>query len=171
MEQRTSGRSHGRRWEAGTPRKPAVFWPAQPREAFLRQNLGSGIIGTLAVLLVVSHFWPLPLTAIRVAGLVILIPSFVLLITARIQLGRAFSLRPRAKVLVTTGLYARIRNPIYLFGALGLAGLTLWADRPKFLLVFLIVIPVQAYRSRQEQRVLAARFGTAYTEYKKKTWF
>jgi len=141
------------------------------QEASLRQNLGSGIIGTLAVVFVVSYFWPLPVTAMRVAGLLLLIPSFLLLITARIQLGRAFNWRPRAEVLVTTGLYARIRNPIYLFGALGLAGLALWADKPRLLLVFLVVVPVQIYRSRQEERVLTERFGNAYTEYRKKTWF
>ena len=37
---------------------------------------------------------------------------------ARWQLGDAFSVAPEARRLVTRGLYARIRHPIYVFGTL-----------------------------------------------------
>lgn len=107
----------------------------------------------------------------RIAGLSIAIPSFLLFVLARIQLGSAFSVEAKASTLVTTGLYSRIRNPIYLFGALMLAGAIIWANRPWLLLFFLVLIPLQIYRSRKEEVVLLEKFGDAYLHYKRKTWF
>src|SRR5665811_695584 len=40
----------------------------------------------------------------------------ILWFVARRQLGVAFSVRPEARELVTTGFYARLRHPIYVFG-------------------------------------------------------
>ena len=36
--------------------------------------------------------------------------AFVLLFVSRLQLGRAFSIAPRASIMVTAGIYARIRK-------------------------------------------------------------
>ena len=77
---------------------------------------------TLVLVLIVFifagiHFGSLPWTPARIAGVVIGLPSLALLVLARIQLGGSFSVRPKAQALVTHGLYSRIRNPIYLFGA------------------------------------------------------
>jgi protein-S-isoprenylcysteine O-methyltransferase Ste14 len=49
--------------------------------------------------------------------------GFALWLTARIQLGKSFSVRARARALVTTGLYSKFRHPIYLFGGVAYAGL------------------------------------------------
>ncbi len=113
----------------------------------------------------------LPWTSTRVVGLAIAIPALLLVLTARIQLGRAFSIRAKASNLVTTGLYSRIRNPIYVFSGLFILGLIIWSGRPLFLLVLAILIPLQIYRSRKESEVLEARFGDEYRQYKQKTWF
>ena len=113
----------------------------------------------------------LPATPWRIAGLAILIPSFLLWIVARIQLGGAFSVRPKATVPVTSGLYRRIRNPIFVFSALVLVGLILWTQQPRWFLVFLVIVPVQMLRARAEGKVLGATFGEAYREYKRTTWF
>ena len=40
---------------------------------------------------------------------------FILMNISRIQLGKSFSIMPEAKTLVTTGLYARIQHPMYVF--------------------------------------------------------
>jgi len=85
--------------------------------------------------------------------------------------GTAFSVQAKASTLVTTGLYSRIRNPIYVFGGLAIAGFFLWVNMPWLLLLFVIVIPMQVWRSRIESRVLEEKFGAEYVEYKKKTWF
>ena len=132
--------------------------------------------GTLALVVVVMpflvmRFWGLPWTVPRIAGLAIAIPSFLLLALARIQLGRAFSVQAKASTLVTTGLYSRIRNPIYVFGSLMIAGFILWANMPWMLLCLVVVLPMQVYRSRVEERVLTEKFGASYLDYKRQTWF
>jgi protein-S-isoprenylcysteine O-methyltransferase Ste14 len=40
-----------------------------------------------------------------------------------------------------------------------------------FLLIFAVLIPLQVYRSRKESQVLEEKFGAAYVEYKRNTWF
>ena len=133
-------------------------------------------IGTLAVLLVgvflfFRYAWGQPWTPWRIVGLVIAVPAFLLFLVARIQLGNSFSVRAKATTLVTKGIYARIRNPIYVFGALMIAGIIIWAHRPWWLLIFLPLIPMQVLRVRKEEQVLEAKFGDAYREYKRTTWF
>jgi protein-S-isoprenylcysteine O-methyltransferase Ste14 len=133
-------------------------------------------VGTLAVLAVfaaifATHAWRQPWTVAHVVGLCIAVPALVLLVIARIQLGRAFSIEAKASTLVTTGLYARIRNPIYLFGGLVIVGVFTWSGQWRLFLLFAVLIPLQIYRIRKESQVLEEKFGDAYREYKKKTWF
>jgi protein-S-isoprenylcysteine O-methyltransferase Ste14 len=128
-------------------------------------------VAVLALALFVLRAVHLPWTAWRIAGMAIAAPAFVLFVAARIELGRAFSVQAKATTLVTTGVYSRIRNPIYVFGALLVLGLIIWIGRPLLLLIFVLLIPLQIVRSRQEERVLTEKFGAAYLEYKKKTWF
>lgn len=107
----------------------------------------------------------------QIWGAAILVPSFALWGVARIQLGKSFAVRAQAKELVTHGLYARIRNPIYLFGSLMILGIFLLLGMPLLLLVFLVLIPLQLFRIRKEERVLEAKFGELYRQYKQRTWF
>lgn len=107
----------------------------------------------------------------QLIGLAILVPSLLLWGLARVQLGESFSIRPQAKALVTHGLYSRIRNPIYLFGGLIIAGLFVFYGNPWLFLLFLILIPLQVIRLRKEARVLEETFGDAYRAYKRQTWF
>ncbi len=133
-------------------------------------------IVTLAVLVIAliafaTRTSQLQMTSAHIAGLAILVPAFILFVIARLQLGSAFSVQAKASTLVTTGIYSRIRNPIYVFGSLMIVGVIVWASRPMFLLIFLVIIPLQVYRARKEERVLQEKFGDAYLEYKQKTWF
>ena len=137
----------------------------------MKLNLVTLALLAVAALLFAQYAWGVPWTPMRIAGLALAIPSFVLFVLARVQLGGAFSVRAKASTLVTTGIYSRIRNPIYFFGGLMLAGVVLWAGRPWLLLGFAVLVPLQMYRSRKEERVLAEKFGAAYREYKRKTWF
>ena len=136
----------------------------------MRFNLATLALGILGIAFIVHLFWGPPWTALRLSGLALSILSFLVVIIARLQLGRAFSVQAKAQTLVTTGIYARIRNPIYLFGTLALAGLLLWANRPWLLLYLVVLVPIQLVRARKEERVLADHFGSAYQEYKQKTW-
>ncbi len=136
-------------------------------------KLNYATLAILAVVVLVFAFfaWEQPWTAPHIAGFVIVIPAFVLFALARIQLGRAFSIQAKATTLVTTGIYSRIRNPIYVFGSLMAVGIIIWVNDPRLLLIFAVIIPMQIYRSRKEEQVLEKKFGAAYLEYKRKTWF
>lgn len=110
-------------------------------------------------------------TPVRIAGAVIAALGWVLLLAARIQLGRSFSVTAQARRLVTTGIYSRIRNPIYVFSAMFLGGIAIAIGRPMFLLLLLVLIPVQVIRARKEEQVLTEAFGKEYLRYKARTWF
>jgi protein-S-isoprenylcysteine O-methyltransferase Ste14 len=70
------------------------------------------------VFVCVIVFWSGTWNAERWIGLSIAVPSTILLLVSRFQLGRSFAVTPQARELVTTGLYSRIRNPMYVFSTL-----------------------------------------------------
>ena len=137
----------------------------------MKLNITTLVLVLVAALLFMRFGWGLPWTPWRIAGVAIAAPSFVLFVMARIQLGSAFSVQAKVTSLVTTGIYSRIRNPIYVFGFLIVAGFILWANRPWWLLVLAVLLPLQVIRVRKEERVLEEKFGEEYREYKRKTWF
>src|SRR5580658_3411245 len=122
---------------------------------------------TLAVIIIslslLAMYAPhLPWTAWHIAGIAIAAPAFLLFVAARIELGRAFSVQAKATTLVTTGVYSRVRNPIYFFGAMFILGIIIWMGRPWLLLILAVLIPLQVVRSRKEERVLTEKFGATY---------
>ncbi len=137
----------------------------------LKLNLLTLAVIVVLALIFASQVRNLPWTFPHVAGVAIALPAFVLFVLARIQLGRAFSVQAIATTLVTAGLYSRIRNPIYFFGALMIAGVIVFVNRPWLFLIFAVLIPLQVYRVRKEERVLEEKFGAAYVNYKRQTWF
>lgn len=92
-------------------------------------------------------------------------------VLARWQLGGSFSLRPRAHQLVTHGLYARFRHPIYVFASLALLGAFLALQVWPVLVIWLVVVLIQLGRVRREERVLQTTFGQEYEAYRRRTWF
>jgi protein-S-isoprenylcysteine O-methyltransferase Ste14 len=112
-----------------------------------------------------------PWNAQRYIGTVLALMGICFIGVARFQLGKSFSVRPEAHELVTTGLYSKIRNPIYVFGMVMITGLILVLQRPALWLVLAAVVVGQTIRARREARVLEAAFGDAYREYRRKTWF
>jgi protein-S-isoprenylcysteine O-methyltransferase Ste14 len=91
--------------------------------------------------------------------------------SARYTLGRSFSIAAKATELVTTGVYSRIRNPIYVSGVIFIVGLIVIVRRPALGLILVIIVPMQILRARREARVLEAKFGEAYRQYRERTWF
>ena len=129
------------------------------------------MVGGLLVLGWIVHSVPEPYGLPRLIGLVVALIGLAGVILSRYTLGRSFSIAPKATALVTGGIYSRIRNPIYISGMIFLIGIVLIVDRPKLLAVLLVLIPMQIIRARREAAVLEAKFGDAYREYRKRTWF
>ena len=110
-------------------------------------------------------------TAMARAGGAVIVVSLVLVMVARVQLGRSFSVRAKATRLVTTGIYARVRNPIYLASGALFVGIAMVLESWWPLLLVAVLVPVQRARARREARVLEERFGEEYVRYRRGTWF
>jgi protein-S-isoprenylcysteine O-methyltransferase Ste14 len=103
-------------------------------------------------------------------GMAIGATGFVLWMVARRQLGASFSVTAQARKLVTTGLYSKFSNPIYLFA--GVAYLGLFIAWGKWIpgVCFLLFYSFQFARAKKESKVLEQAFGDEYRRYKAGTW-
>ena len=137
----------------------------------MKTNILSSIFLLAALTILALQFAHQPWPPLRIAGAAIALASLCLILIARFQLGRAFSIRAKATRLVTTGLYARLRNPIYVFGCFFFLGIAMFIPFWPVLLALVIVIPMQIARARREAAVLEASFGEEYLRYRRQTWF
>ena len=128
------------------------------------------VLGVWAVVVLFTK-GPGPHGPIRWLGLVLAAIGLSGVIVARYTLGQSFSIAARARALVTTGIYSKIRNPIYVSGEIVLIGIAVMLWRLDFFLFLLVVIPMQIFRARREARVLEEKFGEEYREYRRRTWF
>jgi len=112
-----------------------------------------------------------PWTATRILGAILALVGYVLAFVSRVQLGKSFTVMPEARELVTHGLYSRLRNPIYVFVDLLLVGLILALALHWLFAVLGVVVALQTIQAHREARVLQDRFGQAYVDYRKQTWF
>jgi protein-S-isoprenylcysteine O-methyltransferase Ste14 len=115
-------------------------------------------------------YGPGPHDGLRSIGAALGLTGLAGVILARYTLGRSFSVTAKARALVTTGIYARIRNPIYVSSSVFVAGIFLIVRQPRLWLVLAAIIVMQIVRARNEARVLEAGFGDAYREYRRHTW-
>ena len=127
--------------------------------------LAVGLVGIVAL------FKSGPHGPARWIGLALALFGLAGVILARYTLGQSFSVAPKATALVTHGIYSRIRNPIYVAGTFVIGGALLMLRKPEGLILLLVLIPIQIFRARREAAVLEAKFGDAYREYRKRTWF
>ena len=137
----------------------------------MKANILSLILIVVALCVFLPRFLHEPWTTLRTAGAIVALASLSLIVLARLQLGRSFSVRAKATRLVTTGLYARIRNPIYISGCFFFLGLAMFIPAWWLLPALVIVIPMQIVRSRREAAILEATFGDEYRRYRQQTWF
>ncbi|MGB8384935.1 MAG: methyltransferase [Dermatophilaceae bacterium] len=143
--------------------------------------MGTDMIPGLRAVDTVMFLFYLVLLALGIVGGVRNAISFVALglsvvcaivwFIARRQLGVAFSVRPEARQLVSTGLYSKLRHPIYVFGTAAFLLVLLALQGWPALLVWAILIPIQVIRARREEAVLAEVFGAEYEAYRRSTWF
>lgn len=130
----------------------------------------SQVVATV-LLLTFIVLWPGPWNEQRIAGSILLLVGVGLVSLARFQLGRSFSITPQARKLVTHGLYSKIRNPVYVFAAVAMAGVFMIVQRPALWVLFVLVGAMQVVRARKEAQVLEAKFGDEYRAYRAQTWF
>jgi protein-S-isoprenylcysteine O-methyltransferase Ste14 len=137
----------------------------------IRTHIVLTIVLAAGAIACIRRFPPPAWAFMNILGLCLLLAGFVCWTIARFQLGRSFSVTAQARHLVTTGLYSKFRNPIYVFGSCVIAGVILAIGRPIFLLIFAVLIPLQILRSKKESAVLEAAFGEEYRKYRAGTWF
>lgn len=119
---------------------------------------------------VADYALPAPL---GILGIVALAAGLWLLRRSHADLGRNWSpslIILQDHALVTTGVYARIRHPMYAAHWLWVVGQALlihnWIAGPAGLLVF---APIYVLRVGPEEAQLRARFGAAYLSYEERT--
>ena len=134
-------------------------------------NILLTIVVGAAIWATIRRFSAGPWSAMQIVGACVLLVGFVFWTVARFQLGASLTVSAQAKKLVTRGLYSKIRNPIYVFGSCVIAGIILIMARPLWLLVFVLIIPLQIWRAKKESSVLESAFGDEYRSYRAKTWF
>ncbi len=125
----------------------------------------------MSIVLWVLFRWRGPWNAQRYIGTILFVLGIAFIAIARCQLGKSFSIRAEAHHLVTTGIYSKIRNPIYVFGIVMMTGLILVIQKPVLWLLLVAMLIGQTIRARREARVLESAFGDEYREYRRKTWF
>lgn len=112
-----------------------------------------------------------PWTPMRIAGALVFYAGLGLWLMARVQLGKSFSVKAKATKLVTTGVYSKIRNPIYVAGQVMFVGAALFVPSWIPLVVVAVTVPMQIVRARKEALVLHEAFGEEYEAYRLRTWF
>jgi protein-S-isoprenylcysteine O-methyltransferase Ste14 len=107
-------------------------------------------------------------TAARVIGVLLVIFGFVILVWAFISFGASWRVGLDVKTpgeLVTTGLFAVSRNPIYIFLNLWFVGVFLINGTLIFLIFALLAIVHLHYQILREEKFLAELYGQAYEDY------
>jgi len=150
--------------------------PGRPLDGAQAALLGGAVL--LGVEALGLAAWPDRLAAVRLPGplgaphplwaAAVAAGAFALVLSAQLQMGRSWriGIDPDAVTpLVTRGLYAHTRNPIYVGLVLGILGLTL--ALPTWLSLALLVFCAAAIRGivRNEERYLRRVHGAAFQAY------
>lgn len=105
----------------------------------------------------------------RYTGLAVFIVGFLLFILSH-TVFRPLAKGQETDKLVTTGIYSKIRNPMYLGFIIWIIGLPIFTNAAFTLASAIIWIPHILYWRSSEEKELEKKYKE-YREYKKKTWF
>jgi protein-S-isoprenylcysteine O-methyltransferase Ste14 len=79
-------------------------------------------------------------------------------------------LKPHASSMVTWGVYALSRNPMYLGGVIMLLGWAIFlSNAPAFVFLPLYILYINRFQIAPEERVLTSLFGETYAAYQVRT--
>jgi protein-S-isoprenylcysteine O-methyltransferase Ste14 len=104
---------------------------------------------------------------IRGMGLGVLILGIAIAVTALIQLRGVENIDH----LVTTGMFSKLRHPMYLGFILWIAGWIIFTGAGASLLVGMVAVVCILFWRRLEEEKLLADYGEEYRMYRKETWF
>lgn len=111
----------------------------------------------------------LPLAWRIVIGILLIVAGLGLAVPARSSfksLGTNVEPWKPTTLLVTTGLFGRMRNPMYVGGTLFLLGLAILVASDWMLVLTIIFVPVMHFGVvRREERYLLGKFGESYRQY------
>ncbi len=85
-----------------------------------------------------------------------------------VSLRKSFSITPEVRGLVVSGVYSFIRHPMYLGSFISLAGIVLLRLNIFSLVIYVVWLIIQVWRSRLEEQLLIAEYPD-YKEYVQKT--
>ena len=132
-------------------------------------------LGSLAAALLLEWFWPsafVPGDSGYWLGGAIVVASLLLFAAAWRELARhatSIDHRKATRAIVSSGPYARSRNPVYVAMAFLVAGIAVMTDSLWVLAsVVSSVVLVDHLVITREERFLEATFGAVYVEYKAK---
>ena len=134
-------------------------------------------INTVEIIAFLVSGWDFITTPYRfswfnIAGLIFFLLGVTIYLNARHTLGKFFSEKLRvleSHELVTSGIYARVRHPIYIAGMLLLPGFTLMLNSLLGFFIMLLYVPLMLIRIPFEEEMLKNAFGQKYIEYMKHT--
>ncbi len=161
-----SGQDHKRH----EPVNPRIF-PLPPIVLLLFLAAGYGLQRLLPIGAGV------PATESVIAGNALMVIAFVIALLGAWEMFKArTTIHPggAASALVTSGIYRRTRNPMYLSFLFFIIGFGLVMANPwMILLAPLLLLYVQERIIKREEGYLTARFGPQYIEYRNKVrrWF
>jgi protein-S-isoprenylcysteine O-methyltransferase Ste14 len=113
------------------------------------------------------YFFNVP--AVQITGLVIAGLGLIIFLSALISFGSSWRVgidKENPGNLITTGIFAFSRNPIFLFIDLFFIGVFLVYSNLFFLLALVIVIAGIHYQILQEEKFLGTQYGDAYVDYR-----
>ncbi len=134
-----------------------------------------GMVNTSWQTAYVDFLWRSPLTLpdMLVGGLLISFGN-LLDLWGYAVLTRSFSIVPESRELKTSGPYRFVRHPVYLGQFIAQGGVWLFFASLHWVwfAFYFVFVVMQLYRSKLEDRVLAAEFGESYRQWQQRTfWF
>ncbi len=149
------------------------------KENGYRKNVAYAFVQTLLLCIFAGAMffgpkvWLLPSNAaLTIAGDVLCAAGLALLLAALVQIGRALQIAPQPRAdatLVTSGVYAWFRHPMYTAILSAIAGLFLREPTVAVGIAGAVAIAFLAIKTRYEERLLLARYPE-YVRYKSRTW-
>jgi len=121
-----------------------------------------------SVLIIYSYYYD---QYYNYVGILFMAVGLLLWWWGKLTLGDAFTMLPKAKMLVIKGIYSKVKHPIYIGLSLVLMGWSvfLWSG---FLTIFtLVTIIILFTRAYFEEKALLKKYGKKYQKYKDDTWF